>query len=234
MYHISEEYRISNRRARYHYNRVRLLGLIPLGVALAFLWYAPEFYTPLLYGAIGAAAALHLMLWSSYEAHFGGKHTGWTKRKLEASDTWFPGHMILCQSGFFAVTLGVFWFFVCSLGFPASILDHLLLAAWLLGWSLQRVLRARLYVDPDNGTLETAHEFFRFSNIATMGFLIASLVTDFAGTGGDGNPNQDFLLVGMAVWLPAVLVAVGCVVMFLDHMIRKRPRRPRKDEFDVL
>jgi hypothetical protein len=42
------------------------------------------------------------------------------------------------------------------------------------------------------------------------------------------------MLVGMAVWLPAILIAVGCVVMFIDHMVRKRPRQARKNEFDVL
>lgn len=234
MYHISEEYRISNRRARYHYNRVRLLGLIPLGVALAFLYFADEFYTPLLYGAVGVTVALHVMLHASYEAHFGGKHTERTRKLLENSDAWYPGHLVLMQSGFFAVTLGVFWFIVCKLGFPAGILDHLLLIVWLFGWVVQRVLRARLYLLPDNSALDTSFEFFRFLNISSMSFLIASLVTTSVFSDDTGDPNRDYLLVGMVFWLPAVLVTVGCIVMFIDHLIRKRPRRARKDEFDVL
>lgn len=234
MYHISEEYRIAHRRARYHYNRARLLGLIPVGVALAFLYYVGDYYLPLLYGALGTSLALHAMLWSAYEAHFGGRHSAWTRQRLENSDRWFPSFLIVCQNGFFAITLAVFWFIMCRVGFPASLLDHVLLAGWVFVWPVLRVLRARLYVDPYNSNLESAFEFFRGVNICLITFLVASLITDFSLNSADGQPNRDFMMLGMFVWLPAALIAVGCVVMFLDHLIRKRPRRPRRDEPDVL
>ncbi len=234
MYHISEEYRISNRRARYHYNRARLLGLIPVGVAFVFLFYAGDYYTPLLYCALGTSLAFQLMLWAAYEAHFGGRHSAWTRRRLQNSDNWFPSFVIVCQNAFFAITLAVFWFIICRLGFPANILDHGLLAAWVFVWPILRVLRARLYLDSHNSNLETSYEFFRYTNVALIAFLIASLITDFATQEAGPAPSHDYTMLGMFVWLPAALVAVGCVVLFLDHLVRKRPRRPRKDEFDVL
>jgi hypothetical protein len=234
MYHISEEYRVGHRRARYHYNRARLIGLIPAGVSLAFLYFAGDFYLPLLYAGLGTSIALHIMLWTAYEAHFAGHHTRWTHRRLENSDNWFPSFLIICQNGFFVVTLAIFWFIVCQLGFPASLLDQFLLGSWVFLWPVLRVLRARLYVDASNSTLETSYEFFRFTNICIVAFLIASLITDFSIHEGSGDPNPDLTMIGIFVWLPAVLVAVGCVVMFLDYLLRKRPRQPRKDEFDVL
>lgn len=234
MYHISEEYRVAHRRARYHYNRARVIGLIPVGVSLAFLYYAGDFYRPLLFGGLGTACGLHLMLWSAYEAHFAGRHTGWTHRRLEDSDAWFPSFLIICQNGFFAITLAVFWFILCRLGFPASLLDQALLAAWVCVWPVLRVLRARLYVDAHNANLETSYEFFRAASVSLVAFLVASLVTDFALSNAAETPNYDLTWIGMFVWLPATLVAVGCVVMFLDHLIRKRPRRPGKDHPDVL
>ena len=234
MFHISEEFRIGHRRARYHYNRARLFGLIPVGVSFAFLFYAGDYYAPLLYGALGASMALHLMLWAAYEAHFGGNHGGWTRRKLENSDLWFPGFLIVCQNGFFSITLAVFWCILCRLGFPASMLDHGLLVSWVFVWPVLRVVAARLSADSDNGNLETAYEFFRLVNVCLITFLIASLLTDFSVQDDTAQPGHDFTMVGMLVWLPAVLVTAGCVVMFVDHLVRKRPARARKNEFDVL
>ena len=234
MYQISEEYRISSRRARYHYNRARLLGLIPVGVSLFFLRYAGDFYAPLLYCSLGTSLAMQLMLWAAYEAHFGGNHTSWTRHRLENTDNWYPSFLIICQNGFFAITLIVFWFIICQIGFPASMLDHALLVSWVFVWPILRVLRARSYFDSHNANLETSYEFFRYTNVCIVTFLVASFITDFASSEASPGPNHDFSLIGMFVWLPAALIAVGSVILFLDHLVRKRPRRPRRDEFDVL
>lgn len=236
MYHISDEYRVSNRRARYHYNRTRLLGLIPVGVSAAFLYFAGDYYGPLLYGSLGCAIAMHLMLWAAYEAHFGGRHTGWTLRKLERSDDWFPGFMIICQNGFFSITLLIFWFIICRLGFSASMLDHALLGLWVLVWPLLRVLRTRHSANPNNDSLETTYEFFRLLNIIIVAFLIASILTDMLtpGESYSRDANTDITVVGIALWMPATLIAVGCVVTFLDYLVRKRPNRRRDSGFDVL
>ena len=234
MYHISEEYRIGHRRARYHYNRARLSGLMPVGVALAFLYYAGDYYSPLLYGALGGVLALHMVLWAAYEAHFGGRHSGWVRHKLEKSDDWFPSLVILCQNGFFVITLAVFWFIVCRLGFPAGILDQGLLAVWVLAWPLLRVTRARLYFEADNTNLDTTHEFLRLLCTSIIALLFADLITDFSVQENVRDPNQDQSLLGIFVWLPAALVIVACIVLFADHVLRKRPRRGNQDEFDVL
>lgn len=236
MYHISDEYRIGNRRARYHYNRARLLGLIPVGVALAFLYFVGGYYAPLLYGALGCAAALHLMLWSVYEAHFNGRHSAWTLRQLQRSDEWYPGFLIICQNGFFSITLMVFWFIVCRLGFPAKLMDHVLLAAWVLVWPILRVLRVRHHQIPDDSNLETIFEFFRLLHVCLVSFLAAGLFTHmlapevtYTSDAGAGSS-----MLGIAIWMPAVLVTVGCIVLFADHLVRKRPQRNKDSGFDVL
>ena len=235
MYHISDEYRIANRRARYHYNRARLLGLIPVCLPVAFLFFVGDYFTPLLYGALGSAVALQLMLWCAYEAHFGGKHTARTRNLLARSDLWYPGFLIVCQNGFFSITLTVFWFLVCHLGFTASMLDHALLAAWVLVWPILRVLRMRHHQLPEDGNLETAYEFFRYLNICLLSFLVAGLFTHMLSAddtySSDANSGS---LIGIAIWMPAALIAVGCIVLFADHLVRKRPERNRKSEFDVL
>lgn len=236
MYHISDEYRIANRRARYHYNRARLLGLIPVGVAVAFLYFVGGYYAPLLYGALGCAVALHIMLWCAYEAHFGGNHTARTRRWLERSDFWYPGFLIVCQNGFFSVTLLVFWFIVCRLGFQAGLLDHALLAAWVLVWPILRVLRMRHHQTPEDGHLETAYEFFRYLHLCLISFLAAGLFTHMLAPDEvySSDQNSGASLLGIAIWMPAALITVGCIVLFADHLVRKRPDRAKKSEADVL
>ena len=236
MYHVSEEYRITHRKARYHYNRTRLMGLVPLAVAAALHLFAPPHHAPLLIGAIGCTLGIHLIVWAAYEAHFGGRHLRPTLRLLQNTDRWYPSLLIVCQNGFIAITLVIFWFILCTLGFPAGLFDHVLLGLWMCTWPVLRVLRARQHADPDARSVENAHAFFRLLNIALIAFLIASLVhAMFAQptTYSNSTDQQDTVL-DLFIWLPAILVGVGCIVMFVDHLLRQRPRRARQAKQDAL
>lgn len=236
MYHVSEEYRVTHRKARYHYNRARLMGLVPVAVTGALYFLAGGHLDPLFVGGLGCALGFHLMLWSAYEAHFGGRHTRLTRHLLSGTDVWYPGVLILCQNGFIAVTVIVFWFILCTLGFPAGSPDHLLLGAWLITWPVLRVLRARHHAVPDRRGLENAFVFFRLFHFTLLSFLVASLVHSlFAPPAVYSNsPDQQAAVLDLFIWLPAVLIAVGCLVMFVDHLLRQRPRRIRPTGQDAL
>ena len=73
-------------------------------------------------------------------------------------------------------------------------------------------------------------------NIALIAFLIASLVhAMFAPqtTYSNSTDQQDTVL-DLFIWLPAILVGVGCIVMFVDHLLRQRPRKVRAERQDAL
>ncbi len=214
-----------------HYRRTWIAGLLPLGIALLMALGQPA-PGPGWYAVNGLALA-GLLLLSGMHGLPSEPHPSRLSRWLgHRVDQWFPATLIILQSYFIALTVLLLWFATTDLGFPAAPLHHALLIFLLALSPLRRVLDGTQRSD-SSPFRELVVEFLRFLNAAVVAIFFAALFTRLM------IPPSAQLTEGLPaglvlVWVPAVLVVITCVILMIDHVLRKMPAPPAASVKDTL
>lgn len=199
------------------------MAFLPMAVAVTLIAAHGIRTGPGLWMALGASAALALMLWSAYAIHrpWPGR-TRLACRMAAASDSWFPTFVIFVQGGIAAVTLLMFCFTLVELGYRSAPMQFPLLAALLILLPFRRLSRLRNAEQSTAGRELTAL-FAQYLHWILLTLFLATTIGNLGPSGPAASTDES--VGGLLIWIPAILVIVSCVVLFIDHVIRKMPRR---------
>jgi hypothetical protein len=228
-----EELKLGHRHAPEHFRRTFAAGLVPVGLALLTWWSHFPRGGPGIYATAGLAISGLLMLWSLRAVHSDAGISGLSRRLIARSDRWYPAALILAQSFFIALTVLLLWFTICELGFAASWLQHSLLIAYLLLLPIRRILQGTEPMHP-SPLHELVMEFLGYLNTCIVTLFIAGCAT-LALLPPDKPLTGELPPSIVLVWLPAILVIITCVILLIDHVLRKMPQpaaTEAKDELD--
>lgn len=230
--YVYSEYRRSSRYAPGHFRRTVVTGLVPVVLAV-ILWYSRFPHGgPGLYSVAGLGAAGLLMLAGVRMAHEEPNIGRLARALVSRSDTWYPAYVLATQNLFIALTALLLWFTICDLGFAASWMQHSLLVLLLLLSPVRRIMAGTEPAHPGPWR-ELLSEGLRYVNACTVAFFAAGCLTVVIIP--PDEPLTRSLPAGVVLaWLPAVLVAIGSVILFIDHLLRKMPAPPPPEEKDEL
>ena len=222
--HVFNEYKLSHPRTAIHYRMAFSMGLIALILAALLLTTRGWPGAPGLWSALGLAVATLLMLWSVRAAHAPRAPVSErTRRWVAVSDAWYPVFLVTMQNAAVAIILFQIWFTLVDLGFPAGLLQHILLSVILFCISLRRALQARRVV---NGLpLSTvADDFLGYFSISLITLMLArsaylGLVPE------DAQLRREVPAAAVVIWILASLLILSCIVLFIDHTLRRRGER---------
>jgi hypothetical protein len=220
--YVYDEYKVGSRHAPEHFRKSLGTGAVP---ALLALWIGVSRFPhggPGLYAACGLALAGLLMLWSARQVHRERDVSRFTRWLVRYSDAWYPSFVLVCQNFFVGLTVMLLWLTVCELGYAASWLQHTLLLLLLALSPLRRILHGTEPMNPS-----PLRELFT----EALGYLHATLLAVFLASSisiallpPDKPLTGALPLSVVMVWVPAVLVIITCVILLIDHILRKMPQ----------
>lgn len=214
-----------------HFRRTLLTGVVPIGIALLLGSSRPA-PGPGLFASAGIAAAGLLMVLGLHGLHREESLARPSRWLVKNSDRWYPALLIILQNLFISLTVLLLWFATADLGFPATPLLHAQLMV-LLGLSpVRRVLHGTYPPDP-SAWRELLVEFLRYVHASLVASFLASLLTRLMIP--PGERLEQGLPPGLIfIWVPAVLVIITSIILFIDHVLRKMPAPINPGERDVL
>lgn len=228
---LYDEFRPRHRRLPVHYRRTLTAGALAIGISALLALTQPDL-GPALVASIGLATA-GLLLLAGYRGLLREPAPwavlAWMARR---ADRWFPATMVVAQNLFIAMTLLPLWWAIAKLGFSAGPALNVLLIILLVLAPLRRILQGT-HTAEASAARDVLVEFLRYTFICLLVVfitLLASRVMAPPGTGG-GDPASQ---VALFLWVPCVLVMLGCIVLFLDHLVRKLPTAPAPEVKDTL
>ena len=214
-----------------HFRRTLLAGVVPVGIALLLAYSRPA-PGPGLVASAGVAAAGLLMLFGFHGLHREPHLTRLSRWLVNNTDRWFPALLIILQNLFIALTVLLLWFATTELGFPATPLLHAQLVVLLALSPLRRVLHGTYPADPPPWR-ELLVELLRYLHASLVASFVASLLTRLMIP--PGERLEQGLPPGLIfIWVPAVLVVITSVILFIDHVLRKMPAPIHTGEKDAL
>jgi hypothetical protein len=224
---VYAEYRPSHRRFGRHDIKTGLLGAVPAATAALLIASKGSAAGPGLWSALGVSLATQLVLWSARELlRTHEPKTAAGDRLVRRADEWYPSFLIAIQGIFVAVTVMLLWLTICDLGFRASAIQHIAIAALLAVVPAGRMLKATRPEEPSPAR-QNVEEFLRLALIWIVCILAASGVTLAQGpTRTDASPYVPVAII--AAWLPAALIMLTSLVLFLEHASARRPARPEE------
>lgn len=230
--HIYDEHRLKHRRFHEYYRKTLVMGAVSL---LLGIWIGAAHMPmmgPGVFANTGFSAAGLLLLWSLRNVHQVSPQTRWgtwLKQKTEAP---FPAVLIGLQGWFLSLIALLMWFTVTELGFPANGFHHTMLLGILFLIPIRRIL---------NGTEPPHPTPWRELITEALGYLNVCLITLFvAAVASTASLPPDKPLTGelpmgiIFIWMAAVLVVLTCIILLLDHIVRKMPPTIRTEEQDTL
>lgn len=228
---LYEEHRSGHRLLRIHFRRTLVAGVLPLlmAVLLATSQARPG---PGHYAGGGLALAGLLLLFGLRDLHRVPPLSRAARWLVQRSDRWFPAALLMLQNFFIALCVLQLWFASTALGVPVTLLQHALLVTILLLSPLRRILHGT-YPPQPSPRRELAVEFLRYLNASVVALFLASLCTRLMVPPGD-RMSQGLPPGVILTWMPAVLVILGSVILFIDHVLRKMPPAPPTTEKDAL
>lgn len=230
--YVYEEYKLASRHARGHLRRSLATGAVP---ALLALWIGLSRFPrtgPGLYAVLGLSIGALLMLGGAWRLHGERNPSRISHWLVRRSDRWFPPFVLLSQNFFVGLTVMMLWLTICELGFAASWLQHALLLTLLVLSPARRILAGTEPVHP-SALRELATESLGYFNAMVFVVFLASTISRAMLPPGQPITGSVPMSV-VIVWLPAVLVIIGCVILFIDHIVRKMPQPSPTEEKDAL
>lgn len=230
--YVYSEYRRSSRYAEGHYRRTLATGVVPVVLAM-ILWYSrfPQ-GGPGLYSAAGLGLGGLLMLMGVRRAHEEPAAGAFARALVRHSDVWYPAYLLASQNFFIALTALLLWFTICDLGFAASWVQHALLVLLLALSPIRRILDGTEPTHPGPWR-ELLSEGLRHLNACTVAIFAAGCVSIVILP--PDQPLTRSLPAGVVLaWMPAALVVIGSVILFIDHLLRKMPAPPPAEAKDEL
>lgn len=230
--HLYEEYRLRHRRFGEYFRRTLIIGFVPLGLAvwLAFIHFPSV--GPGLFANAGLCTAGLLLLWAARAMHRVPPRAAWGGRLAARGDALIPALLIGTQGWFVLLTAMLIWFTIIELGVNANPVQHILLVATLVLIPSRRIVdgttpqQASPWRELFSEGLGYAHVCCATLFLATV-FSTAILPPD--------KPLTDKLPPGVViVWMAAVLTLLTCLILFLDHIVRKMPSTPQTEARDTL
>ena len=228
---LYDEHRIGHRLLRIHFRRTVVAGVLPLFMALLLATGKSQAGPGSLAGG-GLAVAGLLMLFGLRGLHQESELTRPARWMVEHSDRWFPALLLLLQNFFIALCVLQLWFTTAALGFPATLLQHALIIALLVLSPIRRILHGT-YPPQPSAWRELTVEFLRYVNASLGALFLATLITRLMVPPGD-RMSQGLPAGVILVWVPAVLVMLGSIILFIDHVLRKMPTPAPTTEKDAL
>lgn len=231
---LYEEHRLTHRRFGEYFRRTAWIGGVALGLCI---WMGAAHYPsigPGLYANAGFSAGGLLLLWGMRALHLPpyAPKTRWGAWLARRGNDWFPAFLIGLQGWFVLLMALLIWFSIAELGFAAHTAHHLTLLGILLLAPVRRILRGS----------QPPHPSPRRELLSEgLGYLNAILITLFAAFVGStaslppGEPLTGELPLGIILlWLAAVLIVMTCIVLFIDHIVRKMPPAAIPEKKDTL
>ncbi len=219
---LADEYKLSNRRSKEHYMRTFLLGFIPTGVALMMMYAQPEDHSPFVVSILGLSIAFQMILWSGREIHRtrdpltpAGQHL------VSISDAWFPHFLMFMQGLNICITVLLLWFSICALGFKSVAIQHVILFFALILHPLRRMLTYAVITETTRRK-EIARELVHYLQIIFLTLFLA-MTFHLVMLPPEQLQSDTLPLGAIMLWVPAILVIISCVVLFIDHIVRKQP-----------
>lgn len=225
-------YRISEKGSKALYHRAQLVGLVPTGLGLLLIVSAPGAAGPGLWAALGVAAGLELVLWGCHALHAASEEaSALGQRLIRSSDRWYPATLFILHHLFLILLLVMLWTALTGLGLPTSPLLHGVFAALVLLLPLRGLLHEPAVSATPRGR-ELACNFTHYLLIALSTLFVALILTGFMLPPGEPLLREVPPPV-IVVWVPAILVMLLCLLLFLQEIVRPRstvkpPRRPEE------
>lgn len=230
--YLYEEHRPQHRRSGEHYRRTLIIGLVPF---LLSLWLAKSHFPqigPGLWATAGFSLSGLLALWSlkgmiDYPPH--SRVAIWYAKN--AQDL-FPATLIVMQGWFVLITACLIWFSFAELGYGATVFHHILLLGILLLAPIRRILRGTEPQHP-SPRRELLTEGIDYLNVCMFTLFIAACMSLFILPPGTLITHEVPLGL-ILVWFIATMVVLTCVVLFVDHIVRKMPPPPEAERPDSI
>lgn len=211
---------IGHRRCVHHVKVALNLALLPLILCGMLLYAQGGRVGPQLWLVAGISLGHWMMLWGAFRMHHVTlRRSAFATRLVEQSNAWFPYFQIGIHGGVAAAFVLLFWFTLSDLGLSFTWIQHVLLLALLVQWPVRRGLRFWLQGrESPSGTL--AYVFLSYAHWIQFTVFLAVTLTGIM-VPPEQYRTSNFPMIGLVIWLPAVLVILVMIVLFLDHIFRK-------------
>ena len=217
---------------RIHFQRALVAGLLPIGIALLLAGSRPQ-PGPGLLASAGLAAAGVLILLGARGLHKEATLCRPARWLVRTSDRWYPPTLIIAQNFFIALMVLQLWFAMAELGLPTTVWLNLQLLVLLVLAPARRILLGSVPLQP-SPRREIVAEFIRYTFIALIALFAATFTTRLMFPPGS-SPLTGPLPPGLIiVWMAAELVNLGCLILFLDHVLRKMAPAGAEEHKDAL
>lgn len=231
--HIYDEYRLGRRRFREYYAKTLGMGVVALLLAVWFgSAHLPQI-GPGIYASAGFSAAGLLLLWGLRNMHrskIRSRWAHWLRAHTEAS---FPAILILFQGWFLLLIAMLIWFTIADLGFAANTLQNVLLLVILLFIPVRRILAGTASQHP-SPRRELTTQGLTYLNVAIVTLFLAAAISGTMLPPQEQVFSSEIPMGAIIIWLSATLVILTCLILFLDHIVRKMPPAPKQEEQDTL
>ena len=198
-----------------HVRNTMLLGLCPLFISAVLLQGRGGQHKLALWFILLAAIGLEFILLGGHLLINNGKVFVLKKMQMKP-DFWFPWTVFTSQNIFILLMGGTFWITIIVLGFPAQTWQHVLLGITILIIPLRRSLNFTRERFKQSLTDEALH----LLTITLGTFFLAGTLSSFIIP--PGQPTQQGSSVPlMVIWIIAILVALFCLILFLDHLTKR-------------
>jgi hypothetical protein len=227
-----DEHRPRHRRFADYYRRTLVIGLVPLGLSI---WLGTTHYPlvgPGIFANAGFSFAGLLLLCSVRAMLRVPPRSRWAQRLMARIDTVFPALLVSLQGWFVMLSALLLWFTVRELGYPANLFHDAVLISILLLAPVRRILRG---TEPQNPPprRELLSEGLGNLNVILITLFAAAIMTTSSLPPGQPLTGEIPSIV-LFTWMASVLVVLTCVILFLDHIVRKMPPTVHVEEKDSL
>lgn len=231
--HIYDEHRLGHRRFREYYAKTLGMGVVALLLAIWFGVAHRPLTGPGIYASAGFSAAGLLILWGLRNIQRGKLHTRWGNWLKARTEQTFPAILILSQGWFLLLIAMLIWFTIVELGFAANTLQHALLLLILLFIPVRRILAGTESQHP-SPRRELTTQGLTYLNVAIITLFLAAATSSTMLPQQEQVFSSEIPMGAILIWLGAILIILTCVVLFLDHIVRKMPTTPKPEEQDTL
>jgi len=198
---------------RVSYRRTQAMGAVPLLFALFTISFVPGRSGPVIWGALGFAAGLHLILWGGYHLHLA--HFPDSSRVIPQSR--FTPFLLFTIFHLFGWTILVLlWNSLIRLGFSFTPLMNLVFFL-LLPVIPAKACWLHLAEQSHEKRHAIVNEVLRYALLIGI-VLLAALAGTHAVMAGDGALAEKIPAKIIWIWVAAALLILTCLILLAEHL----------------
>lgn len=215
------EYQPSDRHARGHVVKARLFGWVVVGITIALMSVRQQRAGPGLWAALGIGIGSLLILRGAIRLRREYIHkTPLGRHLLNTMDDWFPWLVFGFQTVFLLLAATVLWLSAVELGVKVYTLTHINFFCLIALIPIRRVVNehARMKgIEHRHAVIEGVQCLIVVFSTTMVAFGVTQIFIPLGHPiTGDNTPPL------IVIWVIASLVVLGRLLLYLDHMIRKR------------